>query len=150
MTLHYRKLLIGSILFPVVVMGCLAISLPSLMPARGSSTFGQLRANAKSLPMQAVMIETVNQDPSLVQPIGELQEMIADQQDTLVDLRDVVLAETESAGGPGWVALVSALVSAIVGMIGILSSVLLSWRQDMRQVRSEARTEVGNSLTRAA
>ena len=52
MTLHYRKLLIASIAFPIIVVGLLAFCLPSLMHARSASTFGRLRANIKSLEMQ--------------------------------------------------------------------------------------------------
>ncbi len=65
MTLHYRRLLIVSIVFPIVVIGLLALFFPSLIQARSSSTFGQLRANIKSLDMQAEMIEMANDDETL-------------------------------------------------------------------------------------
>ena len=147
MTLHFRKLLIASIAFPIVVVVLLAICTPSLMQARSSSTFGRLRANIKSLDMQVALIEAANSDAALNAPIGELHETIARQQDALVGLREAMLDQTQqnaNSSGPGWIA----LVSALVGIAGTLSSVLLSWRQDVRQARTESQQRIPNPGTR--
>lgn len=141
MTLHYRKLMIASIAFPIVVVVLLVVFLPTLSEARSVSTFGRLRANIKALDMNVTMIEAINGDEALVGPIRELRETIANQQDALVDLREAMLDQTEQAAsstGPGWIA----LISTLVGIAGTLSSVLLSWRQDMREARAETQQQI--------
>ena len=142
MTLHYRKLLIASIAFPILVLGLLLVLMPTLMEARSSSVFSRMRSNIKTLEMQVEMAAALNRDDTLIEPLAQMRETVASQQDTLIDMRDVLLDEAEQGSGPGAIT----MISVMVGIAVTLSSVILSWRQDMREVRSESNAPRQDSL----
>jgi hypothetical protein len=133
MTLHYRKLLVASLLFPLVVLGAVALLGPSLMEARSSAAFTRMRANTRSLEHLVEIVSLTNTDAALEQPISELQEGVQRQYDGLVDFREAVLSEAERRQSGGWLP----LLTAVAAMLGTLSSVVLSWRADMREVRAQ-------------
>jgi uncharacterized protein YhaN len=134
MTLHYRKLLIASIALPFVVMGVLAVCLPSLMQARSSAAFAQLRQQTRSVEQVIEELAALNTQRELEEPLSRARELVQLQYDGMVGLRDSLLNEsTPKTSGAG----VVAALSGVMGIIGTLSSILLSWRADMRQVRAE-------------
>lgn len=130
MTLHYRKLLIASLLFPLVVLGVLTLLGPTLMESRSSSAFTQMRGNTRSMETLVEVVAATNTDAALEPPIEELRESVQRQYDGLIDLREAVLSEAERKRSGGWLP----LLTGVVAMLGTLSSVVLSWRADMRQV----------------
>ncbi len=133
MTLHYRKLLIASLLFPVVVIGAFALTMPALMESRSSAAFAQLRAETKSAEQLVELVASLNADAALEPPIEELRNAVQRQYDSLVDFRESILNDAERKQSGGWLP----LITGAVAIIGTLSSVMLSWRQDMRQTQRE-------------
>lgn len=132
MKLHYRKLLVSSLAFPVVVVGILVLATPSLMQSRESAMFAQVHGQSRHMGMLLAQIEALNNQDELQEPIRLAFELLDRQSESLTGLQEATA--TKSSDGPGGPGLIAAL-SAIVGMFGTLTSVLFSWRQDMRDAR---------------
>jgi len=131
--LHYRKLMVASIAFPLVVVVLIFLATPSLMQSRSSAMFASMRSQIRQMETLLVQIEVINSQSELEEPIRLAYDVAENQSESLIDLRESIAGENSGAtSGAGLVT----VLSTFIGMLGTLTSIIFSWRQDMRDAHT--------------
>jgi hypothetical protein len=131
-TLHYRKLLIASIVVPCIVLA-VWLGMPTLAQSRESAVLDALRTQIRQMDSLLHQIEAFNSQDELKEPIQLAHGVTEDQSESLIDLREAIAGRSSGSPGGDWIP----ALSAIVAMLGTLSSILFSWRHDMRAASLE-------------